>query len=67
MPVRVRVVLEPDQPMQAVPVDDLPVPCVPRPLLQIIDDVAALGQTQEQVRRVEGSAVPSRANIMPWH
>ena len=43
MPVRVRVVLEPDQPMQAVPVDDLPVPCVPRPLLQIIDDVAALG------------------------
>src|SRR6202042_1756152 len=37
--------LEPDEPAEAVTVDDLPIGCAPRPLLQVVQDPATLAET----------------------
>src|ERR1700691_5986188 len=49
------VVLESDQPVQTVPVDDLPIGCAPWPSLQVIHDPATFGQTGEPVAQGRGS------------
>src|SRR5215469_7305844 len=38
------VALEPDEPVETVTVDDLPVGCAPRPLLQVVHDPAAFAE-----------------------
>jgi len=45
----VLVVLESDKPVKAVPVDDLAVGCAPRPYLEVIHELAALGEPGEPV------------------
>src|ERR1700689_5832126 len=49
------VALESDQPVETVPVDDLPVGCAPWPSLQVIHDPATFGQTGEPVAQGRGS------------
>ena len=48
------VILETDQPVQAVPVDDLAVGCAPRPHLEVIDHPAALAEPGEPVLQGRG-------------
>jgi hypothetical protein len=43
------VAFEPDEPVETVPVDDLPVGCAPWPRLQVVHDPATFGQTGEPV------------------
>jgi len=59
------VVLVSDEPVQAKAVDDLSVERAPRALLQVVHDLAALGEAGDQWRRVTGVAVPSNESIEP--
>ena len=49
------VALESDEPMETVPVDDLPIGCAPWPRLQVVHDPATFGQTGEPVAEGRGS------------
>jgi hypothetical protein len=51
--------------VQAKAVDDLSVERAPRALLQVVHDLAALGEAGDQWRRVTGVAVPSNESIKP--
>src|ERR1700684_2097395 len=48
------VVLESDQPVETVPVDDLPIGCAPWPSLQVIHDPGTFGQPGEPVAHGRG-------------
>ncbi len=49
------VVLEPDEPVETVTVDDLPVGCAPWPRLEVVHDPATLGETGKPVAQSRGS------------
>src|ERR1700733_13221113 len=70
------VALESDEPVQTVPVDDLPIGCAPWPGLQIVDDPATFGQAGEPVAQGRGSgstkqcqhqAFGSERHLVPGH
>ena len=47
-------ILESDKPVKAVPVDDLAIGCAPRPYLEVIHDLTALGEPGEPVLQGRG-------------
>src|SRR5215471_11397629 len=49
------VALEPDEPVETVTIDDLPIGCTPRPHLQVVHHPAAFGETGEPVTQSRGS------------
>jgi hypothetical protein len=51
----VLVSLEPDEPVEAVTVDHLPVRCAPRPRLQVVHDLTTFGEAGEPRAQVRGS------------
>src|SRR5215475_5132357 len=49
------VALEPDEPVEPVTVDDLPIGCTPRPLLQVVHDPAPFAETGKPGAQSRGS------------
>src|SRR5258705_11415665 len=49
------VALEPDEPVETVTVDDLPIGCAPRPRLQVVHDPATFAETGKPVAQSRGS------------
>jgi len=49
------VALEPDEPVETVTVDDLPVGCAPRPRLQVVHDPATFAETGKPVAQYRRS------------
>src|SRR6202021_117373 len=49
------IALEPDEPVQTVTVNDLPIGCAPRPGLQVVHHLAAFAETGEPGAQSRGS------------